>query len=198
MKHPRVPHRGPHIHHPRRSSEANKGKSLAKIWKRTWPKGQYLTLVWIGDGHQPRQRGGTNRWNVATEVIREPVWNDRIELKFEQDLRVVDHAEAFREVDGTEEGKFQFLAIGGGRDVVGYGGENSFTGEAGRSPCRDEENRLVLDVHRNKAVTASPSRPTSFGKAGTMEIGLKLESFGEFPALSIESRYRGVFPGAGY
>ena len=41
---------------------------------------------------------------------------------------MVDHVEAFGQVEETEKG--EFLAVSGGKDVIGYGEESGFRGKA--------------------------------------------------------------------
>ena len=63
------------------------------------------------------------------EVRRKPGRIDRIGLKFGQKLRVINHIEAFGKVKETEEGKF--LAVSGGKDMIGYCKESGFCGQEG-------------------------------------------------------------------
>ena len=71
----------------------------------------------------------TNRLSMAIQVGREPGWIDRIGLKFGEELRVVDHIEAFGQIDKAE--KSDFLAVDGGKDMIRDGKERGFCGKTG-------------------------------------------------------------------
>ena len=62
----------------------------------------------------------TNGLSMATEVRGKPGRIDRIGFKFGEELRVVYDIETFGKIEKAEKSKF--LAVGGGKDVVGYGG----------------------------------------------------------------------------
>ena len=63
---------------------------------------------------------------MATEVRRKPGRIDRIGLKLGEELGVIYDVETFGEVKKAEKG--EFLAVGGRKDVIGYGGERGFSG----------------------------------------------------------------------
>ena len=62
---------------------------------------------------------------MAMEVRRKPGRIARIiGLKFGQKLRVINHVKAFGKVEEAEKG--EFLAVGGGKNVVNHGKERCF------------------------------------------------------------------------
>ena len=71
----------------------------------------------------------TNGLSVATEVRGKPGRIDRRGLKFGEKLRVADDVKAFGKVEKAEKSKF--LAVRGGKDVIGYGDKRGFCGVTG-------------------------------------------------------------------
>ena len=66
---------------------------------------------------------------MATEVRRKPGRINRIGLKLGEEFGVVYDIETFGQVEKAE--KSELLAVGGGKDVVGYGGKRGFCGVMG-------------------------------------------------------------------
>ena len=82
-----------------------------------------------GEEWVPTPVSSTNRLSMATEVRGKPGRIDIIGLKLGKELRVVDDVKAFGKVEKAEKSKF--LAVGGGKDVVGYGDKRGFCGVTG-------------------------------------------------------------------
>jgi len=66
---------------------------------------------------------------MTTKVRRKPGRIDRIGLKYGKKLCVINHIKTFGKIKEAEESKF--LAVSGGKDMIGYGKERGFCGEKG-------------------------------------------------------------------
>ena len=71
---------------------------------------------------------------------------------------MVDHIKAFGKVEETEESNF--LAVGGGKDMVGYGEQRGFSGMVGAETVLGRGEKVVTRyrTYRSKAAAAPPSR----------------------------------------